>query len=190
MARIDPISIDKWPTEMREVMGALTPPAPRYPRPVTKGRPKGLNALGTFAHHPALARAFFTFNGHLILATTLTQRQREILVLRVAVLRKSSYEFAQHVVMGRDVGLTDAEIARIVYGPDAPFLDPLEAALIRAVDDLIGDGAISEQTWAVLAGKLDTQQLMDVIFTVGAYETIAFMFQTLGLEFDEDLRQS
>jgi alkylhydroperoxidase family enzyme len=145
--------------------------------------------LGTFAHHPALAQAFFTFNGHVMMATTLTVRQREILILRVAALRKCAYEWAQHVLMGHDAGLTDDEIGRVAYGPDAPFWDPLDAALILAVDELVTDGAITASTWTVLAEHLDTQQLLDVIFTVGAYETLSYMFRSFDFPFDDDLRR-
>ena len=187
MARIKPLPIDEWPKEMREAMAAMLPPAPRHPTPVRKGRPKARNSLGTFAHHPALARAFLTFNGHILMGTTLSQRQRELLVLRVAALRKSGYEWAQHVFMARDAGLDDEEIGRIALGPDAPFWIPLESALLRAVDELIGDGAIGETTWTALARELDTQQLLDVIFTVGAYEILAWKFRSFGLSLDDDL---
>lgn len=188
MARIDPLPVKQWPAEMREAMAAMLPPAPRHTPPVQKGRPKGLNVLGTFAHHPALARSFWTFTGHILMATTLTLRQRELLVLRVAALRKAGYEWAQHVIVGRDVGLSDEEIGRVALGPDAPFWSPFDAALLRSVDELVGDGAISDGTWAVLAGELDTEQLLDVIFTVGCYETLAWMMRSVDLDLDEDLQ--
>lgn len=190
MARIEPLPPKAWSPRMREALAALTPPEPRHPNPVTEGRPKALNTLGTLAHHPALARAFFTYNGHVMLATTLSQRQREILILRVSALRKCSYEWVQHVIVGQDVGLTHEEIGRIAWGPDAPYWDPLEEALLRAADELIGDGAIGDETWAVLTGKLDTEQIMDVIFTVGAYETLAWMMRSFDLDLDDDLRPS
>ncbi|MGF7237412.1 MAG: carboxymuconolactone decarboxylase family protein [Frankia sp.] len=189
MARVEPLPVKKWPAQMREALAAMVPPAPRHPRPVSEGRPKAMNTLGTFAHHPALAQAFFTFNGHLLMATTLSQRQREMVILRVATVRKASYEWVQHLFVAHDVGVTDEEIARIAWGPDAPYWDPLEAALLRAVDELIADGEITPGTWGVLAGEFDTQQIMDLIFTVGAYETLAWMMRSFALDFDDELRR-
>jgi hypothetical protein len=93
---------------------------------------------------------------------------------RVAVKRQAAYVWAQHFFNGRDAGLTDEEIARLAYGPDAPFFAPLDAATIRAVDELIDDGVIGDDTWATLSEELDEQQLFDLIFTVGCYETIVF----------------
>ena len=121
MPRIPPLPPKEWPTEYRAAMAALRPPNPRHSSPSTEHRPKGLNVLGTFAHHPALAQAYYTFNGHVLLATTLTERQRELIIMRVAAVRKSGYEWAQHLFVARDAGLTEEEIGRIGYGPDAPF---------------------------------------------------------------------
>ncbi|WP_231373548.1 carboxymuconolactone decarboxylase family protein [Nocardia sp. 348MFTsu5.1] len=153
----------------------------------TEDRPKALLALGTMAHHPALARAFFTLNGHILRATTLTERQRELLVMRVAVVRKSPYEWAQHLFVARDAGLTDEEIGRIAYGPDAPFWSELEAAVLRAVDELILDGAVSSSTWHTLEAELDHRQLLDLIFTVGTYNLLAWLFNSLELGIDGDI---
>ena len=118
------------------------------------------------------------------MSATRAPRQRGILVLRVGVLRKSSYLWTQHVLAGRELGLTDADIANIAFGPEAPTLAALDAALVRAVDELIADGVISDATWEVLAADLDHRQLLDVIFTVGCFETVSFMMRSVNLELD------
>ena len=168
-------------------MAALRPPNPRHQNLSTENRPKGLNVLGTMAHHPALAQAYFTFNGHVLLATTLTERQRELIIMRVAAVRKSGYEWAQHLFVARDVGLTDEEIGRIGYGPDAPFWSDLDAAMLRAVDELVEDASISQSTWGMLVADLDTQQVLDLICTVSAYDTLARIFNSLELDVDDDI---
>ncbi|MFI6435135.1 MULTISPECIES: carboxymuconolactone decarboxylase family protein [unclassified Streptomyces] len=187
MPRIEPLPVRSWPPEMRAALASLTPPNPRHPAPVSEGRPKALNVLGTYAHHPELAHAFLTFNGHIMRATTLTPRQRELLVLRVSALRDCAYEWSQHVVQAGDVGLTAEEVHRIGLGPDEPGWDPQDAALLRAADELVVDGAIGEKTWGELGSTLGTQQLIDLIFTVGAYETIAYLMRSFALDLDDDL---
>lgn len=187
MARIDPLPIKQWPASMRGALAAMTPEVQTHAQPQTTDRPKSLNTLGAFAHHPTLAKAFFTFNGHLLMGTTLSERQRELLVLRVAAVRNCAYEWAQHVFVARDVGLDDEAISRIAFGPDHPMWDPLDAALLRAVDELIADGAISDPTWEVLAAELTVQQLLDVIYTVGAYTVLAMMMRSFQLSIDADV---
>jgi len=175
---------------MRDALAALRPAEPRHPFPERGGdRPRGLNVLGTLAHHPALTRAYHTFNGHVLFATTLSERQRELLVLRVAAVRGSEYEWLQHVVLGRDVGLDGDDMARIAAGPGAEGWAALDAALVRAVDELLADAFIADDTWAALAAELDERQLMDLVFTVGAYDALAMALRSFRVPLDDDLRR-
>src|SRR4051794_13410878 len=101
LGRMDPIPPNAWPPEMRDALAAMTPPEPRYSvTPPDADRAKPINMLGVMPHHPALARAYFTFGGHILMATTLTERQRELLALRTSALCSCDYEWAQHVPMG------------------------------------------------------------------------------------------
>jgi alkylhydroperoxidase family enzyme len=187
MPRMEPVPRKDWPDAMHDALAAMRPPVPRYQPAGREDRPQAGNTLDTFAHHPALTQSFLTFNGHILYATTLSERQREILVLRVAARRKSAYLWAQHLFLGRDGGLSDEEMARIAFGPDAPFFEPLEVALIRCVDELVDEGANSAETWQVLAAELDAQQLLDVVFTVGCYNTVAWFFRSFDLEVDPEI---
>lgn len=187
MARIDPLVPAEWPKEMREALAPLRPTGTRHPPPRLEGRPKGLNVLGILARHPSLARAFNVFNSHVLYDTTLTERQRELAVLRVAALRGCDYEWRQHAVMAGDVGIRADEVSAIVEGPSAPGWDDTDRALLRAVDELVTDGTVSGDTWPALASALSTEQLMDLVFTVGCYDLLAMAFNGFGLELDEDL---
>ena len=59
--------------------------------------------------------------------------------------------------------------------------------MLAAVDDLIGHGQVSDPTWAALAARLDEKQILDVIFTVGCYDTLAWMYDSLQLDLETDL---
>lgn len=186
--RLAPIAPKAWPPEMRDALAALVPANPRHPVPERRDdRPKGLNILGLLAHHPELTRAFHTFTGHALFGSTLTPRARELLVLRVAARRGAEYEWLQHKVIAGDAGVSADDIARVAEGPDAAGWSASEAALVRAADELVDDACISEATYTTLAAELGPQQLLDVVFTVGAYETLAMAMRTFGVEVDADL---
>jgi alkylhydroperoxidase family enzyme len=140
------------------------------------------------AHHPELTTAYHTLTGHILFATTLEPRQRELVVLRVAHRRDAEYERAQHVVIAGDVGLSPEEIERIKIGGGADGWAPLDAALLAATDELLDDARIADATYATLAADLDTQQLMDVVFTVGTYDVLAMAMRTFDIQLDEDLK--
>jgi len=181
-ARLPPLPPRSWPAAMREALAPLQPPVPR-----SADQPKGLNLLGTFARHPALIGAYHGFVRHLLYESTLTSRQRELLILRVAALRGAGYEWAQHVLMASEAGLSREEIAA-VSGGDISGWQPLEAALLVAVDELLAAARISDATWRVLAAGLSEQQLMDLVFTVGGYDVLAMALRSFGVQVDDDLR--
>ncbi len=186
MTRIKPLPVQAYPNEMRAAMSALRPTDSRRQPLTTKDRPKPQNLLGVMARHPTLAQAYFTFNGHLLHSTTLSMRQRELLIMRVAAVRRCKSEWVQHLFIAQDAGLSDEEIGRIAYGPDAPFWSELEAAMLYAADELLLDGTISEPVWHALSKEFTDQQLLDLIFTVGGYDTLAKAFESLQLEIEED----
>jgi alkylhydroperoxidase family enzyme len=176
---------------MGDALAALrSPHAPPPAATATGARPRALNVLGMFAHHPELARALFTFNAHLLWSSSLSDRDRELVILRVAAVRDAEYEFAQHVVQGRSAGLSGTEIERVVAGPTEPGWTDDEVALLAAVDELLADARIGDATWTALSSRRDTRQMMDLVFTVGAYELLAMAFRTFDLELDADLLET
>jgi alkylhydroperoxidase family enzyme len=190
MSRVEPIPREQWSEEMVEALSAMQPPTARHFVPPPGGRPdrpKASSIMGTFAHHPDLAKAFFSFNGHILYGTTLSIRQREVLVLRLAVLRRSPYLWAQHLVHKEEADLSDADIARIAFGPEAPALESLERAMLKAVDELIHVGGIDGGTWQELEKHFTVQRILDLIFTVGCYDMIAWVCGSLQFELEHDL---
>ena len=178
------------PSESSVAAGeALAPLLPPTGRPKGEGRPKGLNALGVLARYPELSRAYNTFSGQVMYGSTLSARHRELLVLRVAAVRDAEYQWRQHVASASDNEVDADEVARVAVGSDAPGWSDVERALLRAVDELLGDALISDETWSVLAGALEEQQLMDVVFTVGAYDVLAMALRSFGVPLDDDLMQ-
>jgi alkylhydroperoxidase family enzyme len=175
-----------------DALAVLRPPgSPRRPaEPEPEREPKrerpASNILGIFSWHPALAKAFFTFNNHLF-RSTLSARDREMATVRVAWLRRGEYEWAQHVRMAKTAGLSPEEVDAISAGPDSPLWGPRDAALLRSVDEIVADRYVSDETWKRLSEHLDRQQLMDLVFTIGAYDLLAMAFNTFGLELDPGL---
>src|SRR5579862_4198983 len=145
---------------------------------------RGVHGVGVILRHPALAKEFLAFNNHVATASSVSRRIRELLILRISWLRRSEYEFVQHVVLGRRAGLSEAELDRVQFGPDAPGWDPVDADLVRAVDELYVDARIHDATWTRLSAHFSTTQLMDIVFAVGCYEMLAMAFKTFGVQLE------
>jgi alkylhydroperoxidase family enzyme len=186
--RIPPRPPSEWDADVRDALSVIVR---RGDSEAAKGNepgaPRVVNALAVLMRYPALAKAFLTFNRHLLFDSSLSDRIRELLILRIAWLRRAEYEWAQHVVLGQRAGLRKEEIEAVEEGPDATLWAPFEAAVLRAVDELHADAFVTDTTWDLLSGSLDQRQLMDLVFTVGAYDLLAMAFKTFGLELDPGL---
>jgi len=150
-------------------------------------RGRVMNIFRTLAHHPKLLERWMVFGTHVLNKSTLPAREREMLILRIGWLCRSEYEWGQHVLIGKAAGLTDEEIERIKAGPDAAGWTEQEASLLRAVDELRADAFISDPTWQALSARLNRQQLLDLIFTVGQYNLVSMALNSLGVQLDEGI---
>lgn len=179
--RISPVLPSDWDPAIHEALSAFPSGRDFVLARWKTGAAQGMHGLGAMARHPPLAKAFLTFNNHIATASTVSKRIRELLILRIGWLRRSEYEFAQHLILGRSAGLSEAELERIQFGPDAPGWSQEDAELLRAVDELHADACITDQTWARLSARFDTAQLLDIIFAVGCYDLLAMVFKSARL---------
>jgi alkylhydroperoxidase family enzyme len=169
--RIPPVAADDSDDETRELLasaGQMTGPA--------------ANIFATLVRHPGLFRKWMPFGGKLLGGGKLPARDRELLILRTGWNCRSEYEWGQHVRIGRNSGLTDEEIQRVPDGPDATGWDAFDALLLRAADELHEDAFIGDKTWASLAERYDTKQLIEVPMLVGQYHLVAFTLNSLGVQ--------
>jgi 4-carboxymuconolactone decarboxylase len=168
--RLSPLPADQWDEATRQALSAM------------RGAETN-NALSTFAHHPALAKAFLRFNVHLLMSSTLPTRIRELAILRVAYRRACGYEWTHHVDIAKGEGITEDEIAGVRQGEAT---DEFERAVLIGVDELDEKSQLSDQTWAALGERLNDQQRMDFVFTVGCYTLLAMAFNTFGIQLEHD----
>ena len=173
--RVAPLPRGEWDAETAEILRA------------TEMGGRVLNIFQTLARHPKLLKRWLVFGNHVLAKSTLSARERELLILRTGWNCRAEYEWGQHVVIGKAVGLTDDEIGRITRGPDAPGWDPFEATLLRAADELHRDSRIGDATWSALSARFDTRQLLDLIFTVGQYTLVSMALNSLGVQLDEGI---
>ena len=145
------------------------------------------NIFKVLAHHPKLVKRWTPFAGHVLGKQTLAFRDRELLILRIGWLNQAEYEFAQHELIAKKGGVTDADVENVKQGPKASGWSAHEAALMQAADDLYENSVVSDATWAVLSKKYSTEQLMDVVFTIGQYNLVSWALNSFGVPLDDFL---
>lgn len=127
----------------------------------------------TMLRHPALNDAQTNMGIMLAGHGTLTARERELAVLRGAWITGAPFEWSEHVVIAKRVGITAEEIARVIEGGGAAGWTRHEAALLTGVDELLSRFMLTDETWALLAETWGEKQLMEFPILVGVYAATA-----------------
>ncbi|GAB2916266.1 carboxymuconolactone decarboxylase family protein [Rhodococcus aerolatus] len=139
----------------------------------------------TLGRHKRLFRGWLAFAALLMPGGRLPRAESELVILRVAHLRGSAYERAQHERIGRGAGLTAAEVERTTAGPDAAGWTPRQAALLAAVDQLVLDRDVDDAAWSRLREHLDERECVELVLLAGHYDMLAAAITTLRVQREE-----
>ena len=157
-----------------------------YAKGLSRPDGKPLNIFGTLGHHPALLKRFNVLGGLFLSKGTLPEREREIVILRVGWNCRAVYEFGQHTIIGRRVGLTAAEIAALIRDPSTYAWRSDDASLIAMADELCADDCISDRIWQDLSGRWDEAELVELVMLAGFYRMVSGFLNSTGVQLDPD----
>ena len=139
----------------------------------------------TMAKHKPIFRRQLEM-GMAIFGGKIPARERELAVLRIGWLLRAPYEWGEHVDIGQRYGVTKEEIVRITEGGSAaPGWTEHEAAILRAVEEILGNLTVSDETWAVLAKSWNEEQLLEFPMMVGQYVCTAIVQNTLRIRLED-----
>ena len=111
-------------------------------------------------------------------------------MLRCAWLCRAPFEWGEHVDIGKRYGLSAEEVERVTQGSSAPGWSEHDAAILRGVEELIGDQALSDATWETLAKSWNEAQMIAFPMMAGQYVATAFVQNLLRIRLAENNRGS
>ena len=173
--RIPALEADEWSPEAEAMLAPF----------VKQGRV--FNIFKTLANHPDLGRRWMVFANHILGKSSLSLRDRELVILRIGYLCQAGYEWGQHVEIARAGGMSEEEIRSCKEGSPAQGLSELDQLLFKATEELHADAHVSDSTWQGLSQHYSTQQMMDLVFTVGQYNLVSMALNSFGVQADPGL---
>ena len=147
-----------------------------------------LNIFKVMAHNPDLLEGWLSFAMKLLgTGLKLSPRFREIAILRVFQKTRGEYGFAHHVRIGKQVGLTDDEIAQLSAFENSALFSNLDREVIAYVDAAtdLADGAPALA--ASLTQSLSEREVMELTMCIGHWNMLARILQPLEVPVDESL---
>ena len=161
----------QWPETLVEVRAQMGEP---------------LNVHRFLASYPEFLKRWWGFRNHVIHGTSLSDRQYELVVLRVATLCDAAYEWEHHIVTGKERGLREADFEDIRTGPSAAHWAVADRLLLKAVDECIANQRVAAETLSALSDEYSDEQILDIIATVVMYHAMAIVTRTFDIPIDED----
>jgi 4-carboxymuconolactone decarboxylase len=116
---------------------------------------------------------------------TITDQEREIVILRVAYLSSSDYELHHHLALARTAGLTDAQIDAMRTG-DLSCLTARERCLAEFVSQVVLLVAPDDACVSAMRAAFGDVQLFEVLAIIGYYMAMARIAAVSGIPLDGD----
>ena len=147
-----------------------------------------LNIFKAMAHNPRLLRDWLRLATPLLTGgLALSPRLREIAILRIAQVSGSEYEFAHHIRIAQQAGLSEGEIASLKNYDDTELFSELDRAVVRYTDALATLSPDAPQQARELKRWLSDRELMELSFCIGHWGMLACVLVPLQVPVDESL---
>jgi 4-carboxymuconolactone decarboxylase len=145
-----------------------------------------LRLFRTLAVHESLAARMRPLGAGILAHGLLDPRDRELMIHRTCARCDAEYEWGVHAAFfGRQVGLTDEQLAATVAGPaDDPVWSERERAVIRLADELHDTAGVSDAAYAELAGHFSAAEILELVIAAGWYHTISFVIGAARVELE------
>src|SRR6266513_6410294 len=179
--RLPVLSSDEMTSEQvvlyREILGG---PRGQGPRAVLLASGAGglAGPFNAMLYAPPVGHALQELGVAIRFRTELAPRIRELAILVVAQAWDSAYERDSHELLGRDAGLTDAEIEALRAGADPGFADKDEQVAYTVVRALTSPEAdLDDEQYDTANSVLGQQALVELSSLVGYYATLALQLR-------------
>src|SRR5690348_15803407 len=131
--------------------------APEY-RDMLK-RNTNLNKL--LVSSPHVARAFNGVGGIIRFKCKLDPRLRELAILQVGWLEKSTFEFTHHGTIGRERGVTEDDTLDLIADTEGKpsTLQPLRKVMLMGAREMVRQLAMSDETFAETKRELSDEHI-------------------------------
>jgi alkylhydroperoxidase family enzyme len=136
------------------------------------------------ANNPVMLRSYAQLARTLRYDAATPRALRELMILRIARLCGSEYEWQHHRRMAAEAGVTEEQVAALGEAATSPLFDEAQRLAIRLAEEQHAY-AVSDETIAVLRRVVGDAATIELSLLGALYEGVARMLQAFGVEVEE-----
>ncbi len=139
-------------------------------------------AFRVVANNPGVARVAFSQLLQLLENNRFDTRLRELMIMRIAWVTGSAYEWTQHWRVAATAGIPPEDVLAVRDWRSAPQLTPADRAILAATDECLDGKSISDASWAEVAKHVaDPAQQVEFIIAMGNWLSFSMLFRNLRI---------
>lgn len=144
------------------------------------------NLFRMVAYSNATSREFIRYGDRLLFKSDLDARYRELAILRVSHLCSSNYEWAHHVPIALQAGITREQIEQIETWRDSNLFTEEDRAILAFTEEVYNDSRPADETFAAVEKLMDATGLVELTLAIGHWSMVAKFLNTFRIENEED----
>jgi alkylhydroperoxidase family enzyme len=118
----------------------------------------------------------------------LDPRLRELAIIQIGYITRTAYEYAHHIEIGRDFGVTDDDLRAIALesAGKSSSLPALDRAVLKAARELAAQPKLTDDTFAILRAALSDAHLVDLVIAISLYCGVVRVLGALEIDLEPE----
>lgn len=150
---------------------------------IERERGKVLNLYGMLLHSPPVAEGWLAFLTAIRQKCSLSGRDRELVIMRIAVINGADYEFRAHVPFALEEGITQAQIDALRDGRLEAF-DARERDVLAYCESMTREIHVPDAVFQAVRPHFNERELVELTATIAAYNLVSRFLEALQVDHD------
>lgn len=144
------------------------------------------NLYRVLGRAPKMFRAWIDFAWPLRLQATSSRTIRELLILRGAQVSKTDYEWAHHIPLALEAGVTQAQIDALASWQTSDVFTAPEKAAIRLAEEVTRGPAASADCIETLKQNFSDAEVVELVLTASFYVCVGRFLKSMDIDLEPD----
>ena len=150
---------------------------------IERERGRVINLYRMLLQSPPVAEGWLAFLTAIRQKCSLSGRDRELVIMHIAVINGADYEFRAHVPFALREGITQAQIDALREGNLQPF-DARERDVLAYCESMTRDIHVPDTVFQAVRPHYSERELVELTATIAAYNLVSRFLEALQIDHD------